>query len=103
MFGSNFILRLRALWRNRVHTAINVIGLSLGITSSVVIFLVVRFEYSYDTFRAEGDRIYRVVKKFDDGKDPSFQYSAMTYPLAPAMRHDFAKPNTLRYSTHSNP
>ncbi|HTF20695.1 MAG TPA: ABC transporter permease [Chryseolinea sp.] len=90
MFKSNILVRLRILWRNRTHAAINVIGLSLGITSSVIIFLVLKFEYSYDSFRPDGDRVYRVVKTFDDGKHPAFQYSALTYPLIPALRNDFA-------------
>lgn len=91
MFKANFIIRLRALWRNRVHTAINIIGLSLGITSTLVIFLIVRFELSYDRFRTDGDRIFRVIKKFDNGKGVSFRNSSLTYPLVPALRNDFAE------------
>lgn len=89
MFKANFILRLRALWRNRRHTTINIIGLSLGVTSTLVIFLIVKFELSYDRFRPDGDRIFRVIKKFDNGKGVSYRNSSLTYPLVPALRNDF--------------
>lgn len=88
MFRSNLILRLRALWRNRTHAAVNIVGLSLGITSAIIIYLVLAFEWSFDTYRADSDRIYRVVVAFDYG-DKTGYGSALTYPLVPAMRNDF--------------
>jgi len=88
MFKNNIVLRLRALWRNRTHAAINILGLSLGITSSILIFLILRFEMSYDTFRNDSDRIYRVVCTFAQGERTGYS-SALTYPLIPAMRSDF--------------
>jgi len=53
----------RGMWRSRVTTVINIAGLSLGITVCLIIFLLVRYELSYDRFHPEGDRIYRVVLK----------------------------------------
>lgn len=88
MFKSNIILRLRALWRNRTHAAINVIGLSLGITASIVIFLMLRFELTYDNFHADSDRIYRVVIAYGL-VDRSNVNSAQNYELPKAMRTDF--------------
>lgn len=88
MFWNSFLLRLRALWRNRSHAAINIIGLSLGITSAITIFLILNFELSYDNFRAGNDRIYRVVCQFKHNDRSSYS-SGTTYPLAPAIRSDF--------------
>ena len=88
MFRSNLVLRLRALWRNRTHTAVNIVGLSLGLTSAIVIFLILKFELSFDIDRADSDRIYRVVTSFDFGERTGYN-SAQTYPLVPAMRNDF--------------
>lgn len=84
----NYILTaLRALKKNSTHTFINVTGLALGITCAIVIFLIVRFELSYDKAQPDGDRIYRVVTAFTNA-DNSYT-SATTYPIAEALRQDF--------------
>ncbi|HTF21926.1 MAG TPA: ABC transporter permease [Chryseolinea sp.] len=58
----NFItVALRSFMRNKVISLIHVLGLSIGISASVVIFLIVRFENRFDKFQNNGDRIYRVV------------------------------------------
>lgn len=90
MLRSNLLIRLRALWRNRTHAAINIVGLSLGITSAIVIFLIVRFELSYDQFRPDKERIFRVIRKYDNGS-VSYRSSAMNYAIVPALRNDFAE------------
>jgi putative ABC transport system permease protein len=61
MFKSYFKTAWRNLTRHRVNTTINVLGLTLGITACLIIFLLVRLEFSYDTFHADKDRIYRAV------------------------------------------
>jgi putative ABC transport system permease protein len=44
MFHHYLIVSLRNLWRNRYHSAINIVGLSVGISACLVIFLIVTFE-----------------------------------------------------------
>jgi putative ABC transport system permease protein len=41
-------LAFRNLWRNKFHSAINIFGLAIGISACLVIFLLVRFELSYN-------------------------------------------------------
>ncbi|MGA0560356.1 ABC transporter permease [Larkinella sp. VNQ87] len=50
----------RNLSRNAVFGAINLLGLVLGLTCALVIFLVIAHETSYDRYHSKGDRIYRV-------------------------------------------
>jgi putative ABC transport system permease protein len=52
---------LRNLWRNKGFSAINILGLTIGIASSLLILLWVRNELSYDRFHAHADRIYRIT------------------------------------------
>src|SRR3982751_1777601 len=61
MFKNNFTIALRNFWRNKSFSIINVLGLSIGISAALVIFLIVYYEFSYDRFEKDGDRIYRVV------------------------------------------
>src|SRR5579863_1665845 len=63
----NYMLRnylktaLRNLWRNKGFSAINILGLTIGMASSLLILLWVRNELSYDRFHAQADRIYRIT------------------------------------------
>jgi len=61
MIKNYFITALRNFWRNKAFSIINVLGLAIGISSALVIFLIVHYEFSYDKFEKDGDRIYRVV------------------------------------------
>jgi putative ABC transport system permease protein len=61
MLKNYFKIALRNLWRHRVFSFINIMGLSVGMTACLLIFLYVRFEMSYDKFHPKVDRIYRVV------------------------------------------
>jgi putative ABC transport system permease protein len=53
---------LRVLWRHRGYTALNVLGLAVGLAACLLIGLYVWHERSYDRFHEEGDRIHRVVR-----------------------------------------
>lgn len=71
MFKLNLKIALRNLWKNKGYTFINVIGLSIGMASCILIFLFIRSQLSFDEgFKNEG-RIYRFVtnwkyEAFDD-------------------------------------
>jgi len=61
MLRNYFKIAFRNLWRHRVFSLINIIGLTVGMTACFLIFLYVHFELSYDKFHSKGDRIYRIV------------------------------------------
>lgn len=57
----NYILTtLRNIQRNPVYFGINLIGLTIGITSCILIMLFVQHELSYDQFHSRKDRLYRM-------------------------------------------
>jgi len=61
MLKNYFKIAFRNLWRHRVFSLINILGLTVGMTACFLIFLYVRFETSYDKFHSRGDRIYRII------------------------------------------
>ncbi|HXB93437.1 MAG TPA: FtsX-like permease family protein [Puia sp.] len=61
MLRNYWLIAIRKLWKHKAHAVINILGLTVGITSCLVIFLITHFELSYDHFHRDGDRIYRVV------------------------------------------
>ena len=61
MLGSFFKVAFRVFIRNRTHTLINIFGLAIGLTFSIIIFLYAYKEISYDRFHENSRRIYRVA------------------------------------------
>ncbi len=53
-------IAFRNLWKHRVFSLINIMGLTVGMAACFLIFLYVRFELSYDNFHTKADRIYRL-------------------------------------------
>ena len=51
---------LRNLLRNRIYTAINLVGLAIGIASCLLIFLFVKDEVTFDAYHSKADQIYKL-------------------------------------------
>jgi predicted permease len=60
MFKNYALITLRNLFRNKVYSFINIVGLAIGLTCSLLIFLWVQDELSFDTFHPKADRLYQV-------------------------------------------
>lgn len=60
MLKNYFKIAIRNLSKSKLHTGINLIGLTLGLGISTLIFFFVQFEMSFDTFHSDGDRIFRL-------------------------------------------
>ena len=58
----NYIkIAFRSLWRNKGFSAINILGLSIGLATCLVIMLFMYHELSYDRFNEKANRIVRVI------------------------------------------
>src|SRR5580692_4429661 len=69
MFKNYLLTALRGFRKNRMATAINIFGLTVGLSSCLLIALFIRHELSYDDFERKGDRVVRVIMeyRFDGG------------------------------------
>lgn len=81
---------MRNLWRNKSFSAINIFGLSAGISVCFIIMLFVQDELSYDRFNEKADRIVRVIFKasINGGK---INESNVMPPVAQALKNDYAE------------
>ena len=83
---------LKIAWRNIVgnpmFSAINIIGLSIGLACCIMITLFVRYEISYDKHWENADRTYRVTRDFFGN---NLRLAAVAPPIAPLMKQDFAE------------
>ncbi|MEO6549835.1 MAG: ABC transporter permease [Ferruginibacter sp.] len=69
MIKSYFTIAWRTLWRNKTFSAINILGLALGLACSLLIILWVQDERSVDNFHANGKQLYQVYERsHSDGK-----------------------------------
>lgn len=64
MLRKDLTFAFRNLRRNKLLAAINVLGLSIGISACLVIFLIVNYEMSFDRFQPDRNRIFRVYSSF---------------------------------------
>ncbi len=76
---------LRNLQRNKSYALINVLGLAVGIGACLLIFLVVRFENSFDDFHAQKNSIYRVGTEFHNQDGVSYS-AGIAFPVAQGLR-----------------
>lgn len=83
MLKNYFKTAWRSLSKHKAYSLINVLGLTLGIASCMVIFLVVQYELGYDKFNKKADRIYRVTLNAIDFNP------CVSMAVVPAMRSDF--------------
>src|SRR6202012_1864130 len=60
----------RNFWKHRGFTLINVIGLSIGISAALVIYLLVHYDFTFDKFHKDSGQIYRVVTNFTSQGTP---------------------------------
>ncbi|MEP6712717.1 MAG: ABC transporter permease, partial [Ferruginibacter sp.] len=68
MFKNYFKTALRNFKKNKLTTFINVLGLSIGISAALIIFMVVEYDFSFDKYEPNQERIYRIVTDGDDWK-----------------------------------
>jgi len=74
----------RHLWRNRLFTALNILGLAIGISACWVVYRIVDYELSFDKAHPDAERIYQVVGRFKaDGQESGF--GGVPLPLAPLL------------------
>lgn len=99
MLKNYFITAVRSLLRQKNTTLINVLGLTIGIASSFILFLLVQHQTSFDTFNANYDRIYRVVT-MSDGNTGSFHTPGIPTPLPPAFKLDFQEAEEVVFTQY---
>lgn len=88
MLYINLKIAIRNLWKHRGHTFINTIGLAIGMTCALIIFLFIRQYLSADNFHPNADRIFRVVS-MGSGTDGKVPMMGVPVPMADALRTDF--------------
>ncbi|HWK07816.1 MAG TPA: ABC transporter permease [Puia sp.] len=88
MFRNYLKVAIRNLFKRKVFTLINILGLATGMTVCLMIILFIRDELSYDNFQKNGDRIYRVVLERKYPGRSTF-YADIPVSIGGAMQKEF--------------
>lgn len=89
MFRNYLTIALRTLWKHRVHTLINGLGLAVAFGSALLLGLTSAFELSYDRFHADHERMFKLYFSSTDREGKLKHSASMPYPLLPALRTEF--------------
>ncbi len=96
MFKNYFKIGYRNLFKNSVHSFINISSLAIGIAACMAIYLFIENERSFDQFHSKKSQIYRLdeIQNFSGTKE---QNVALSMPgMGPAMLNDF--PEIVNYT-----
>lgn len=89
MIKNYFKIAFRTLFRNKGFTAINVLGLVLGISFSTMLYVYVRHELSYDNYHDNADQLYRVLTRDKSDPDDVRTYGITIPPVGPELMNQF--------------
>lgn len=92
MFKNYIKIALRNLYKQKMYSAINVMGLSIGLASCLLITMYILFELSYDRYHVHADRMYRVWREFNnpDGS-VNLRLGPIAPKFAPLLKEDFSE------------
>src|SRR5258706_10541818 len=62
MLKNYLLLAVKNFRKQKMFSGINILGLTVGITCCLMIFLFILNEFSYDTFHKNGKNIYRIMR-----------------------------------------
>ena len=86
MLRNNLIIAWRNLMRHRLHTAINLAGLSLGMAFCLLAWRFASQEWSFDRFHSKADRIYRVYYEAMNPEEGLVRYAdGINFAFAPEL------------------
>ena len=93
MLKNYLFIAWRNLARRKVYTTINISGLAIGIAACLLLFSIIKYELSYESFQPNRNRIYHVVTQ-DKTPNGLFFTPGIPYPALEAIRTDIPQVTT---------
>jgi putative ABC transport system permease protein len=88
MLKNLIVISIRNFLKDKGYSILNVLGLSIGITFSLLLVLYVIDELSFDKYHKKADRIYR-INAFVQEPTKDMKWAATQFPLGPALKRDY--------------
>ncbi len=98
MIRNNLKIAWRSLWKTKGFSAINIIGLSIGMAAVLLIGLWVQHQFLYDNFYPHEENIYRLMNQTE--KDGEFNTHGITMgPVSEVLKEDYSE---VKYAARYN-
>lgn len=101
MLRNYIIIGIRNLAKHGLYSSVNIIGMSMGIAFFALLFLIVKYELSFDNHHIDSSRTYRIVEVIDS-QDIGERSASVPIPLGPTVKDIY--PNyietTVRFFNH---
>lgn len=89
MFTSYLKTSLRNILRNKLFSAINILGLTIGMAGFILIMLWVNDELSFDKFHDNSENVYRLIGELNSGRD--FKAAVTPAPAGPFLKESISE------------
>jgi putative ABC transport system permease protein len=89
MWKNYLKIGFRNLLKNKTYTAINLLGLTVGVASTVLLFFYIQHQLSFDSFHQSKDSIYRLLSNYKNGEEVNLS-SGIPLALKPVMEENFS-------------
>jgi putative ABC transport system permease protein len=97
MLKNLITIALRNIRKDKTYSAINILGLTVGITCSVFLLMYILDELSYDRYHRDANNIYRVISNIKE-PDNAFTWAIAQIPLAEELRDNYPEvKNAVRF------
>ncbi|MBL7856470.1 MAG: ABC transporter permease [Cyclobacteriaceae bacterium] len=97
MLKNLFTIALRNIRKDKTYSAINILGLTIGITCSVFLLMYMLDELSFDRYHKNANNIYRIVSNIKE-PDNAFTWAVAQIPLADELRDNYPEvKNAVRF------
>ena len=97
MLRNLLLIAIRNIRKDKTYSAINILGLTIGITCSVFLLMYILDELSFDRYHKNANSIYRVVSNIKE-PDNAFTWAVAQIPLAEELRDNYPEvKNVVRF------
>lgn len=89
MFRNYVKIAFRNLWKNKLFSFINIVGLGLAVPFALLALMHLQSTFEFDNFHPHSDRIYRIItdeKSLDGNK---ISYASSPYLLSDNLKNDY--------------
>ncbi|MFO0505650.1 MAG: ABC transporter permease, partial [Chryseotalea sp.] len=97
MLKNLLLITWRTIRKEKTYSAINIVGLTVGLASATFLFLYILDELSYDQYHENRENIYRIVSNIKE-PDNAFSWAVVQIPMAEELRNNYSEvKNTVRF------
>ncbi len=98
MFKNLITIAFRTIRKDKTYSAINILGLTIGITCSLFLLMYILDELSFDRYHKNADNIYRIVSNIKE-PDNAFTWAVAQQPMAVELRDNYPEvKNAVRFN-----